>query len=71
MDNGSQFRSGTFIVFCKEFSIKTCFASIAHPQSNDQVERANGIVLQGIKTRVFDRLKAYSKRWVKELPLVL
>ena len=45
MDNGSQFRSGTFIAFCKEFGIKTCFASVAHPQSNGQVERANGIVL--------------------------
>ena len=45
MDNSSQFRSRTFIAFYEEFGIKTCFATVAHPQSNGQVERANGIVL--------------------------
>ena len=70
-DNGSQFRSGIFTMFCEEFGIKTCFASVAHPQSNSQVKRANVIVLQGIKTQGFDRFKAYSKCWVKELPSVL
>ena len=44
---------------------------MAHPQSNGQVERANGMVLQGIKTRVFDRLKPYAGKWAKELPSVL
>jgi len=39
--------------------------------TNGQVERANGIILQGIKTRIFDRLSAYDKKWVKELPTVL
>ena len=51
--------------------VKICFASVSHPQSNGQVERANGIVLQGIKTRVYDRLMSHDKKWVEELPSVL
>ena len=70
-DNGSQFKSNAFQTLCEDLGIKLCFASVAHPQSNGQVERANGLVLKGIKTRVFDRLESYSRRWVKELPSVL
>jgi hypothetical protein len=29
------------------------------------------MILRGLKSRIFDRLKAYAGRWVKELPLVL
>src|SRR6266508_2941935 len=32
-----------------------------------RVERANGMVLQGVKSRVFDRLKPYVGKWVREL----
>ena len=32
---------------------------------------ANGMILQGIKTRVFNRLKSYSRRRVDELPTIL
>ena len=39
--------------------------------TNGQVERDNGIILQRIKTRIFDRLNAYDKKWIKELPIVL
>jgi hypothetical protein len=31
----------------------------------------NGIILQGIKTHIFNRLSAYDKKWVEELPIVL
>src|SRR5438045_1899646 len=44
---------------------------MAHPQSNGQVEHANGMVLQDVKSRVFDRLKPYAGKWARELPLVL
>ncbi|XP_015695597.1 uncharacterized protein LOC102715416 [Oryza brachyantha] len=57
--------------FCEERGIKICYASVAHPKSNGQVERANGMILQGIKTRVFDQLHPYAGRWVQELPPVL
>jgi hypothetical protein len=47
------------------------YASVAHPQSNGQVECANRMILQGLKPRIFDRLKPYAGKWVKELPSVL
>jgi hypothetical protein len=30
---------------------------VSQPQSNGQVERSNGMILQGLKPRIFDRLK--------------
>jgi hypothetical protein len=36
-----------------------------------QVERANGLILQGMKTRMFHDLEARGKIWYKELPSVL
>lgn len=65
-DNGSQFTRGAFQDYCIEFGVKICFASVSHPQSNGQVERANCIVLQRIKTRVYDMLMAYDTQWVEE-----
>lgn len=66
-DNGSQFISADFQDYCIGLGVKICFASVSHPQSNGQVERANGIVRQGIKTRVYDRLMSHEKKWVEEL----
>src|SRR6266511_2664341 len=70
-NSGTQFTGSEFKDWCEELSIKICYASVAHPQSNGQVERANGMVLQDVKSRVFDRLKPYAGKWVKELPSVL
>nr|AAX95490.1 Integrase core domain, putative [Oryza sativa Japonica Group]ABA93045.1 retrotransposon protein, putative, Ty3-gypsy subclass [Oryza sativa Japonica Group] len=70
-DNGTQFTGGVFKDFCEDFGIKICYAPVAHPMSNGQVERANGMVLQGIKARVFDRLRPYAGKWVEQLPSVL
>nr|AAT01348.1 putative polyprotein [Oryza sativa Japonica Group]AAT85163.1 putative polyprotein [Oryza sativa Japonica Group] len=70
-DNGTQFTGGAFKDFCEDFGIKICYASVAHPMSNGQVECANGMILQGIKARVFDRLRPYAGKWVDQLPSVL
>nr|AAT77381.1 putative polyprotein [Oryza sativa Japonica Group] len=51
-DNGSQFISADFQDYCIRLGVRICFASVSHPQSNGQVERANDIVLQGIKTQM-------------------
>jgi hypothetical protein len=39
--------------------------------TNGQVERANGMILQGLKPRIYDDLNKFGKRWVKELPSVV
>src|SRR5205809_1839529 len=70
-DNSTQFTGSEFKDWCEEIGIKICYASVAHPQSNGQVERANGMVLQGVKSRVFDQLKTYGGKWARELPFVL
>jgi hypothetical protein len=38
---------------------------------NAQVERTNGLIMQGIKTRMFYDLEVRGKNWHKELPSVL
>src|SRR5437773_3437698 len=71
IDNGTQFTGSEFEDWCEELGIKICNASVAHPQRNEQVERANGMVLQGVKSRVFEWLKPYACKWARELPSVL
>ena len=44
-DNGTQFTSHAFMQYIKDLSIRVCFASVAHPRSNGQAERANAEVL--------------------------
>jgi ABC-type nickel/cobalt efflux system permease component RcnA len=46
------------------------YASIAHPQANDQVEQANGLLLAGLKPRLYDELKDCGGKWIYELPKV-
>ena len=70
-DNGTQFMSRTFMQYIQDLGSKVCFASIAHPRSNSQAERANAEVLRGLKTRTFDKLHKCRRRWIDELPMVL
>lgn len=60
-DNGTQFTSKQFESFCDKHGIKHPRSSVNHPMTNDNVEQANGIILQGVKARIFDRLSAYDK----------
>jgi transposase InsO family protein len=48
-DNGTNFTSGEFQEFAKGLGIKIKYASIAHPKSNGQVKKANGLVCVGLK----------------------
>jgi hypothetical protein len=71
IDNGSQFTSSAFQEYCEDLGIKICYASVAHPESNGQVEIANIEILKGLKTRTYDGLKKHGKRWINELPCAL
>ena len=44
-DNGTQFTSKKFIRLCDEQHIRVDWAAVAHPRTNGQVERANGMLL--------------------------
>jgi transposase InsO family protein len=69
--NGTNFTSEEFQEFAKNLGIKSKYASVAHPKSNGQVKKANGIVCAGLKKRLLRPLKHTAGAWVKELPLVL
>ncbi|MBI0385649.1 transposase family protein, partial [Streptomyces albiflaviniger] len=70
-DNGTNFAKGLFARFCGNSGIRLDLASVAHPQSNGQVERANGLILAGIKPRLVDPLERSPGCWLDELPAVL
>jgi transposase InsO family protein len=48
-DNGTNFTSKEFKSYCGSMGIKLKFASVAHPKTNGQVEKANGLICNGIK----------------------
>jgi hypothetical protein len=70
-DNKTQFTSRIFQEYCEVIGTQLCFASVAHPRSNGQVERANVEILRGLKTCTYDCLKKHDANWVSELPSVL
>jgi IS30 family transposase len=51
-DNGTNFTSKEFKSYCESMGIKLKFASVAHPKTNGQVEKANGLICSGIKKEV-------------------
>jgi hypothetical protein len=70
-DNGTQFTGKKFLNFCEDHHICVDWATVAHPMTNGQVERANGMLLQGLKSRIYNDLNKFGKRWMKELPSVV
>jgi transposase InsO family protein len=48
-DNGTQFTRKKFLDFCEVHHIRVDWATVAHPMTNGQVERANGMILQELK----------------------
>jgi transposase InsO family protein len=69
--NGTQFTGRKFLDFCDDHHIQVDWAAVAHPMTNGQVGRANGMILQGLKPRIYDDLHKFGRRWMKELPLMV
>jgi transposase InsO family protein len=70
-DNRTQFKGAKFVRCCADFGIQHQLSSVAHQQTNGQVERANGLILQGMKISMFHDLEAKGGNLHKELPSVL
>ncbi|GJY88320.1 reverse transcriptase domain-containing protein [Tanacetum coccineum] len=66
-DNRKQFRDNPFKDWCEKLSIRQCFASVKHPQTNGLVERANRSLGERIKARLGEK----NKNWVEEISHVL
>ncbi|XP_051197452.1 uncharacterized protein [Lolium perenne] len=56
-DNSTNFAQGVFSRFCGEKGIQMDLASVAHPESNRQVEKANGLILADIRPRLVEPLE--------------
>jgi hypothetical protein len=63
--------SNEFKNYCESTGIKLKFASVAHPKTNRQVEKGNGIICNVIKKRLLAPLEKVKHAWVAELPSVL
>nr|XP_051211286.1 uncharacterized protein LOC127328751 [Lolium perenne] len=70
-DNGTNFAKGEMVDFCEEKGIRLDLASVAHPESNGQAERANQSILHGIKPRPEVPMERATGCWAEELPFVL
>jgi len=63
-DNGTLFTGKKFLDFCDRHHVRVNWFAVAHPRTNGQVERANGMILQGLKPRIYNRLKKFGKKWM-------
>jgi IS30 family transposase len=70
-DNGTNFTSKEVKNYCESMGIKLKFASVAHPKTNGQVEKANVLICNGIKNRLLVPLEKAKHGWVDELPSML
>jgi transposase InsO family protein len=70
-NNGTNFAKEVFAEFCGQKGIRLDLASVAHPQSNEKVEKANGLILASIKPRLVEPLERSAGCWVEKLPSVL
>jgi hypothetical protein len=71
IDLGTQFISSAFWDFCDERSIVVKYVSVAHPRANGQVKRANDMILDALKKRLYMANDKAPRRWLKELPAVV
>jgi hypothetical protein len=70
-DNETNFTSKEFKSYCESMGIKLKFASVAHPKTNRQVEKVNGLICNEIKKRLLAPLEKAKHAWLDELPSVL
>jgi hypothetical protein len=60
--------SKEFKNYCESMGIKLKFACVAHPKTNGQVEKANGLICNEIKKWLLAPLEKAKHAWVDELP---
>jgi hypothetical protein len=70
-DLSAAFTGSVFWDFCQDNTIDVYYSLVAHPRCNGQVERANDMVLQALKDRIYDDASNYATRWLADLPHVI
>ena len=54
LDNGLQFNSKSFRLYCSELGITNKYSTQAYPQGNGQAEAIDKVIVNGIKKRLDD-----------------
>ena len=70
-DLGTTFTGHDFWDFCEDQCIFVKYVSVAHPRANDQVERANDMIIDALKKRLYQKEEKHLGRWLKELPAMV
>ena len=70
-DLGSNFTSQSFWDFYDNSYIEVKYALVAHPRANGQVDQINGLVLDGLKKRLYDANTKKGGKWIQEFPHVV
>jgi hypothetical protein len=70
-DLGSNFTANQFWEFSENARIEVKYVSVAYPRANGQVERANGMIIDGLKKRLYDKNCKKGGKWIHELPHVV
>jgi hypothetical protein len=70
-DLGSNFHSHQFWNFCEHSSIEVKYVSVAHPRANGQVERANDLILDGLKKRLYEENSKKGSKWIDKISSVV
>jgi transposase InsO family protein len=70
-DLGSNFTANQFWEFCKNTCIEIKYVSVGHPRANGQVERVNGMIIDGLKKRLYDENSKKGGKWIHELPHII
>src|SRR5688572_30373796 len=68
---GSNFTSSEFFDLCEQRNIQIKYASVAQPRANGQVKRANGMILDALRKKMFDKSEKLAWNWIRELPYLV
>ena len=68
---GSPFTATEFKSWAQYCGFSIDYASVTHIKANGQVKRANGLILAGLKPRLYEELIDYGSKWIEELPKVV
>jgi hypothetical protein len=71
MDNGSQFTGRKFLEFYDKFHIRVDWGPSHIHRRTIGWSGPSGMILQGLKPRIFDRLNQSGRKWLQELPAVV
>jgi hypothetical protein len=70
-DLGSNFTANQFWEFYENAFIEVKHVFVPHPRANGQVERANGMIIDGLKKRLYDENNKKGGKWIHDLPHVV